>query len=223
VGYKNNGQVSSYDDVVDSTDMQDYYKFRLHDKLSIAAKLYNLTDDANLQLRDSDGTLISASGRTGTTYELITRVLKPGTYFLRVLLPGTHGTAYRLRLATLAPASALPEPPDSAGNEPSSARSLGKITPGRVSISNDSVGPDDSADDYRIRLDQPMKLSIKLDGLSGDADLELLSSSGHVLNVSERFGTKYELIARNLNAGTYYVVVHPKTDATASYKLRIAG
>jgi hypothetical protein len=97
------------------------------------------------------------------------------------------------------------------------------LTSTRISVSRDYVGLLDDADEYRIRLDKAIRISVKLSELTADADIELLSSSGHVLNASTRAGIKYELIARKLNAGTYYVRVFPKTTGSTSYALRIAG
>ncbi len=220
VGYKINGQVSTYEDTILPVDEQDYYKFRLHNDLSISAKLYNLIDNVNLQLRAADGTLIAASGRTGTTYELISRVLTPGTYYLRVLEAASFGTGYKLRVSALSPLAGVP---DGAGNAPPGARSLGKFTDGKVSVVHDVVSPDDDADYFRIRLDEPLKLTAKLYDLTADADLELLSSSGHVLNSSARLGTRYELLSRKLAAGTYYLLVAPKATNSTNYALRITG
>jgi hypothetical protein len=50
--------------------------------------------------------------------------------------------------------------------------------------------------------------SLSLTGLSADADVQLLNSSGGVITRSQAFGNTSESITRQLSAGTYYARVY---------------
>jgi len=80
-------------------DTSDYYKFSLASAAQIYLKLTELTDNADLQILDSSGRVISTAKRMGTSDEAIRLTLSAGTYYVKVVLKGTLGTSYRLRLA----------------------------------------------------------------------------------------------------------------------------
>lgn len=82
-------------------------------------------------------------------------------------------------------------------------------------IINDSVGTFDLDDYYRIQLNSPKDLTLSLDGLMADADLELIADYnsnsivdyGEVIDYSLQWHTFPENISANLPPGTYYVNV----------------
>ncbi|MEL7036640.1 MAG: S8 family serine peptidase [Cyanobacteria bacterium J06592_8] len=81
---------------------------------------------------------------------------------------------------------------------------------------NDSVGISDLDDYYRIHLNATSNVNLSLEGLSADADLELIADRngdgfadyGEVIDWSLNWGTESDYIsAVNLPAGTYFVNV----------------
>ena len=83
-----------------SASEQDLYKFRVTSATQLYAKLYNNTQDVQLELLDSTGRRVAYSGRDGaTTVEAFYANLSAGTYYIRVLFAGAAKTNYRLRLA----------------------------------------------------------------------------------------------------------------------------
>lgn len=72
-------------DWVDSSDQDDYFKFRLKNRSSATFKLTNLKADAQLELLDKRGNMIASSKRQGRKRETIKLdTLKAGKYYVRV-------------------------------------------------------------------------------------------------------------------------------------------
>ena len=63
-------------------------------------------------------------------------------------------------------------------------------------------------DFYRFKLNGESDFRLSLNGLSSDADLQLLNRSGSVIASSTRGGTSVDSISETLDPGTYYVRVH---------------
>jgi subtilisin family serine protease len=84
------------------------------------------------------------------------------------------------------------------------------------------VGSTDTNDYYRFDLSQSSNFSLSLNGLSADADVQLLNSSGTVLTSSANGGTTAESISSTLGTGTYYVRVFPYSGNT-NYNLTLAA
>jgi subtilisin family serine protease len=94
---------TTYSDFVDSTDSNDYYRFSLGTTSNFSLNLTGLSDDADVSLLDSNGSVITSSTNGSNTSESITRQLSAGTYFVRVY-PYSGSTNYNLTLsATTAP------------------------------------------------------------------------------------------------------------------------
>ncbi|MBD2325867.1 S8 family serine peptidase [Alkalinema sp. FACHB-956] len=74
----------SLSDRVDSSDLFDYYQFQLSIRTSISASINSITADVNLDLLQSDGTVLRSSRNSQTAAELLTVTLEPGTYYLQV-------------------------------------------------------------------------------------------------------------------------------------------
>jgi hypothetical protein len=76
----------------------------------------------------------------------------------------------------------------------------------------------DNYDYYRFRLQNNSAVSIKLSGLSNNAQLYLYSSDGVSKIASSVNGSNTdESIDRNLSVGTYYILV--SSDSATSYQL----
>ena len=107
LGGFNPERVGVYGDHVDGVDLNDWYKFTVTGSTAISIKLYGMTANANFQLRDANNNVIQSSTRSGTNYDLITRTLAAGTYYIRVYQVGSASTDYTLRLASTPPTVAV--------------------------------------------------------------------------------------------------------------------
>ncbi|MFM7470431.1 MAG: PPC domain-containing protein, partial [Nodosilinea sp.] len=216
---RNIGALSStqtFADWVGSTDTNDYYRFNLTQASSFNLTLNGLSADADVQLLNSSGTVLQSSVNAGTTAESITsQSLAAGTYYVRVL-PYSGSTNYNLTLSATASV-----PADNAGNTLATARNIGALS--STQTFSDWVGSADTNDYYRFDLAQTSTFNLTLNGLSADADVQLLNSSGTVLQSSVNGGTTAESItSQSLAAGTYYVRVFPYSGST-NYNLTLSA
>jgi hypothetical protein len=159
--------------------------------------LTGLTANADVQLLNSSGTVITTAAATGSTSESITRELSAGTYYARVYRY-SGDTTYGLSLTAL--------PVDNAGNTLATARAVGTLT--ATQSFSDWVGSVDTNDYYSFNVGTQSNLTLSLTGLSADADVQLLNSSGTVITTSAAGGSSSESITRQLSAGTYYARVY---------------
>ena len=187
----------SFSDWVEKADTNDYYSFNVGTQSNFSLSLTGLSADADVQLLNSSGGVISSSTTGGTTSESITSQLSAGTYYVRVY-QYSGDTNYSLSLtATVV---------DYAGNTRATAHNIGTLT-GTQSFS-DWVGRADTNDYYSFNVGTPSNFSLSLTGLSADADIQLLNSSGRVIYRSTAGGTTSESITGQLSPGTYYVRVY---------------
>lgn len=85
----------------------------------------------------------------------------------------------------------------------------------------DWAGNGDTNDYYQFMLNTACTINILITGWSADADLELLSSTGSVIQGSRNWGTQDERITRNLGAGTYFIRAYPYGNANTYYNLTL--
>ncbi|MEG4583212.1 pre-peptidase C-terminal domain-containing protein, partial [Microcoleus sp. MON1_C5] len=113
-------------------------------------------------------------------------------------------------------------PPDLAPNTLPTARA---VTVGSTSTTwSDWVGPQDTNDYYKFTLANRSNFNLTLNGLSQDADVHLLDSTGTtVLQSSTNTGTTADSISRTLSAGAYYVRVYPYNTASTNYNLSMSA
>ncbi|MDE5092363.1 MAG: GPI anchored serine-threonine rich family protein, partial [Trichodesmium sp. St18_bin3_1_1] len=83
------------------------------------------------------------------------------------------------------------------------------------------VGTTDTNDYYRFYLSGEREFNLTLNGLSGDADVQLLNSSGGTISSSTKGGSSSESISETLNSGTYYIRVYPMSGVNTNYNLNI--
>jgi len=83
---------------VDNHDRIDVYRFTILAESNVTAGLTGLSANADLQLLDADGNLLQRAERPGIKPDTITRRLKAGTYFLRIIRQDTAQTNYTLNL-----------------------------------------------------------------------------------------------------------------------------
>ncbi|MCX7592565.1 MAG: pre-peptidase C-terminal domain-containing protein [Fischerella sp.] len=190
---------SNFTDFVNNRDPNDYYRFDLSSSALINLNLTPATANADVQLLNSSGTVISSSSRTGTAIDSINRSLNAGTYYIRVFPSSGASTSYNLSV------SATTIPPDQAPNTRLTARNIGTLN-GSQSF-NDFVGDIDTNDYYVFNLSKYSLLNVTLSGMSADADMQLLNSSGGIISYPWQDGPIDENLTINLNAGTYYIRV----------------
>lgn len=182
-------------DFVGQADTNDYYRFTLNEYRAVSVRLDGLSADADLELLDRDGRILARSTAGGANADSITRSLAAGTYFLRVY-QYSGDTNYTLTVTATANDDAL-----------AGARDLGTLA-GTPVVVQDSVGAADLQDFFRFRVAQPGDVRVRLDGMTADADLELLDASGLLLARSTHGGTSADEITRSLDAGTYHLRVY---------------
>ncbi len=214
---------------VGNADPNDFYRFQLTNDSQTSITLNGLTADADIQLiRDFNlngfvdpGEVLGASLAPNHNPERIDARLTAGTYYLQVA-QYRGDTNYNLGL-NVTPIG------DSAGNNLSFARDLGTLaTPQTL---NEWVSPSDPNDFYRFQLDGSRPLSVTLDGLSADADLQLIRDfnangivdTGEILDGSYGWNATPEGFQRSdLAPGTYYLQVTRYSGATG-YNLSLLG
>ena len=224
----NNAQQS---DFIGQVDADDYYRFTLSstNDLNFDATGFSNGDlFAELgQDINNDGILdfdeiISTSDEEGDTTEKISRTgLAAGDYILH-LGRNSGNTNYNLNLSAT-PSVILP---DKAGSTLGTAFNLNTLT---ASTQSDFVGNVDPTDYYRFTLTNPSGVTLKLSGLSADADLELsqdkngdgIISSDEVIQLSEETDNQDENInLAALPAGDYFVLVS-QYDGDTNYSLAL--
>ena len=111
-------------------------------------------------------------------------------------------------------------PIDYAGNTLGTARGL-NITPTTQTFT-DWVGSLDTNDYYRFSLSSRSSFNLTLNGMSADADVRLLNSSGMTIGSSTCGGSLAESINSILDSGTYYIRVYPYSGST-NYNLNVSA
>ncbi len=211
------GAERTFQDFIGIDDANDYYRFSLDKASDFALTLTDLSADAEVQLLDNRGQLIDSSTGPASSTETITRQLSAGRYYVRVYPYSDSATEYTLNL------SALEVKPDQAGNSFRAALNLGNLRNDRTI--QESVGPADTKDYYRINVTEPRRLDLSLTGLSASANLHLLDSSGNTIQSSRQSYSEPESISKSLVPGIYYVLVdvNPYFSIRTRYTLSLSS
>lgn len=178
-----------------SHDSQDYFRFTLVRSSDLSLSLSGLKANANVQLLDRQGRVVTSSTRGGSSTENIDYTLDPGTYFVRVY-SASGGTNYDLNL------SATPS-----DNSPSAANELGTLGDTPIAVKN-FVGTSDTQDFFRFSLSRTSDVSIRLSDLKAVANVQLLDGQGRIVSSSIGNGSSAKDILRTLDAGSYFVRVY---------------
>ena len=207
--YKTALDISNLDNWVGFGDSADFYKLTMTNAGTLTLGLTGLTGNADLALLNSAGTALKTSSNTGTAPEAINNVaLLAGTYYVKVAAGfGVNDATYTLT-NTIKYC-----PTDKAANDYKTAQDISNL--------DNWVGFGDAADFYKLTMANAGTLTLGLTGLTGNADLSLLSTTGTVLKSSSNTGNTSEAINNvALLAGTYYVKVAAGTSVNdASYNL----
>ncbi|QZZ22803.1 pre-peptidase C-terminal domain-containing protein [Leptothermofonsia sichuanensis E412] len=116
---------------------------------------------------------------------------------------------------------------DFAGNMLSTAVELGTLY-ARQSF-QDFIGGTDQEDYYRFSIDEPGNLTLRLEGLTADANLQLVQDRNNngfiedneILQVSANPGAAAEIITRQITPGIYFVRVLADSDQGTNYTLTL--
>jgi trimeric autotransporter adhesin len=104
-------------------------------------------------------------------------------------------------------------------NTLATAQKLGAIAGTRNFV--DSVSGSDPNDFYQFTLNSTSTYRFSLNGLSADADLDLLDRNGRVLYSSNNGGNTAEVLSGSLAAGTYYLQIYSYGNAQTNYNLQL--
>jgi hypothetical protein len=176
-----------------------------------------LVRDANDNGVLDAGELIARSARPADRSDRINLTLDPGTWFVRVLNPGTRSSKYTLSL------TGMFVPPTDPGLGFPTAYDLGAFTDGAV---NDTMNGGDRRDYYRFTLGSSTRVSLLLESLAGDANVQLYRDAngngapddGELVAESANAGAAVDSIARTLAAGTYYVRIARAASSNTHYQ-----
>jgi hypothetical protein len=192
-----------------------FYRFNLSDRSTFLGLLEGLNANTDIELYDSNRTLITVASGSRLSSGLLNQVLEAGSYFLKIKVK-SGSTNYKLKLGFNSIANGLLNISD-----PSRLISLGSSS----TFDNKFVGTIGSIaldNVYKVNLDTPSQLNLVLDGLQADANLQLMGSDGTVLANSNNTGTAQDLISQNLKAGTYFIRVLPGEGSSSTrYDLNV--
>ncbi|NJR39417.1 MAG: DUF4394 domain-containing protein [Leptolyngbyaceae cyanobacterium CSU_1_4] len=182
-------------------DRFDTYQFRLNDRSGFNGTLGNLRGgNADLELFNRDRQRIAQSTTPGG--DSISETLEAGVYFLRVKQRSGNDVSYRLSLSS--DAFVLP---DTIGNRQDLAKQIALSTTSTSFV--DSISRSDANDYYRFDVTTPGNLSLNLNGLSANADVQVLNLNGTVVGSSANVGNASESLNLNLGTGSFFVRVFP--------------
>ena len=190
----------------------DFFRFTLTHASRMRFELRNLSADANLYLLDTNGGQIASSTLGLTNVDSIVRTLAAGTYFIYVDANASGPIRYVLHYEN-----------EDVGRTRERAVALGDLT-GQASaqVSRGTVTRVTNDNDFfRFILSETRAVRIVLRGLSADADLYLLDSSGTEVASSRLNLTNDDSIIRELGSGTWYIRVDAFAQGAAiGYELR---
>ena len=200
-------------------DQKDFFEFSVNRDSEVTITLDALKEDANLKLLNKQGSLLFSSSNENREKEKINTILEKGKYFVEVAPESGDRTNYMLSL------SADDEIEDPDGQIP--GKNLGKLT-SKTIRKTDRIGSQrgfiDSDDFWKFQLTKETDLTINLDSLKANADLELYDSDGTTLIFnSKNKGRKEEEIEAILEKGIYYVRVKSVGGSSTEYRLSLSG
>ncbi len=207
-------------EVAGKRDQKDYYEFTLKKDSEVNLSLDGLNQNADLKLLDNKGGLLYSSTNKGKEVEQIGTILEKGKYYALVEPVGSDRSEYTLSLDA-----------DSNIKDPDAqlpGKNLGKLGAKPITKTDDiglkKKGFVDTSDFWKFELTKETDLTITLDRLSQNADLELYDKDGTTLIYSSKEnGKKPEEISSILDKGTYYIKVKPNSGSSTDYKLSVSG
>jgi hypothetical protein len=208
---------------------QDYFRFTIVSTQNITASSTGSTDTFG-DLMDANGTVLASNDdANGSTNFYIARQLNAGTYYLRVrhYSSGVASGTYQLVLSGsgsstpgLTPTPAPTPVADDHGNSTSNATFVGvpSTTGGAIHFAGDQ-------DYFRFTVTGTQNITASSTG-STDTFGDLMDAAGAVLaSNDDANGSTNFYIARQLNAGIYYLRVRHYSSAavSGSYQVVLSG
>ncbi|QLE49622.1 pre-peptidase [Nostoc sp. C057] len=223
-----------FQDSLSSLDTRDYYRFTLSSSSIVTLSLDGLAanSDANLYLTNSNGQTIAVSSLSGNASEKIRFTLnnQPAntSYYARIdLVTSAVSTSYNLGLSAEAiQDSGISDNTTALANtnrDISAAVNTAGYSGTDFVASTSSGLVTDASDYYKFTLNNNGTIGINLNPSSGNADIQLLNSSGQSLQPaasSAQTGTSQDSINRSLTAGSYYIQVYTNAGST-NYNLQV--
>ncbi|MDB5323387.1 MAG: hypothetical protein JWN40_5018 [Phycisphaerales bacterium] len=226
-GIVSTGYNSSFSDFLSKGDRNDYYRLRIKATTQVDVKMQGMSDNVDMQFLDGNGRVLQTSARAGIRSEAMTRLLAPGTYYIRTYYSGLGSTPYTLKISSGVAAAPGATPTslgtDTVGNKTSSALNIGTVVPGSSQIRAEALQGADTSDVYSFRLAKAGSLNASLYGLADDAQLQLLDGSGRVIQTSSNAGLSDEAVAQKLTAGNYFLRVFSDKAIRTNYTLAVAA
>ncbi|MBF0609623.1 MAG: hypothetical protein G8345_03570 [Magnetococcales bacterium] len=176
-------------------DEEDYFEFFVNTTMGLALTLSGLSDLADLTLLDSGGTILGTGANAGTQWELISRTLPRGTYYARVNSSATNSD-YTISINTFV----------DGGSTTATSGNLGTLSSTPITATG-WLSTENTLDFYRFALSSAQRVTLDLERLADNADLQVLNGNGVELDASTLAGTAAEQVILDLAAGTYYAAV----------------
>lgn len=129
---------------------------------------------------------------------------------------GRGGTVWEAFQLTT-PAAAVTDSGNDSGDTLMRARNLGAIALNNRprTVPRETIGTaSDRADYFRFTVPGPATLSVRMNGLRANANLDLRSAADRVLASSAASGSEAESLSWSMASGTYYLSVTPAEGAT---------
>jgi len=207
-------------------DLNDYYRFTMSSASTVSIRLDGLTDNAELELLNSNGSVRRASRNGSATSEAIAEFLQVGTYYIRVY-SATRSTStasiiastpYTLNVRSTLFGSRFAD----AGNSLNLPTDLGTYDDRTTTVSQ-AIGGSDPNDYYRFDLKERRDVNLQLNGLGADASLELFNQvNQQIVARSYQAGTVAESIRTILDPGIYTLRVFSFDGVATNYNLSLS-
>ncbi|MFM6208902.1 MAG: pre-peptidase C-terminal domain-containing protein [Planktothrix sp.] len=198
-------------------DQKDYYELNLTKDSEVSISLDGLTQNANIKLLGKDGKNVEfSSSNLGKSREEITTTLDKGKYYLLVEPYLAERTSYNLSVAADAQIQ------DKDGSLPGKKLNIGKSI-------TDSIGVKtgkriDQDDYYNFELKKESEITLDLQKLTQNADIELYGEDGTTqILASNNSGNKAETISSILDPGKYYVRIKNVGTDNTEYRLSLTA
>lgn len=188
-------------------DTSDFWKFELTKETDVTITLDRLSQNADLELYDKDGTtLIYSSKENGKKPEEISSILDQGIYYIKVKPNSGSSTDYKLSVSGN---TKIGEQDDALPGTDLGELGTKKVTKRNKIGFETSKHTRDVSDFYNFSLAEKSDVNITLDGLTGDANLSLLGTDGRLIDESNKKGNRNETIDEILPPGNYYIGIEP--------------
>lgn len=211
---------ASATDFIGANDASDVYRVDLLTFSNLDVVLHPASTALHFSFLREDGAMVNQANSFGTAPQFLHATsLVAGRYFVVVnnqAAGAGTSTNYDLNLATT-PIT------DEAGNTRGAAHLFGFVTP-EVEPFPGYVGSDDADDFYRFNLAPFHKLKVILDGMTANANVQVLDANGNIKATSSATGTSEDIIELPNVSGDLFVRVFPAAAGqNTRYKLTIRG